>query len=276
MELQKILWENREKITSIMVISTEPFIPWEMVHLKDPGKRPLPGKTLFLGQMGLIRWLHGAGWPPARMKLRKARAEYVIPHYPHPDYVLKEAEKESKYLEKTFSATGIEPQPEPVRKAISEPGRFDLFHFAGHGSADNVNISNAKLLLQGRVQTGQYYPAYISSTVVEQFSDLKGEDNRPMVVINACQTGRSGYNLTGLGGFAQAFLRGGAGAFVGSLWSVGDNPARTFTETMYVQLMGGAKLSQAAIQARSEAQRAGDATWLAYTIYGHPHMRVSL
>ena len=41
-----------------------------------------------------------------------------------------------------------------------------------------------------------------------------------IVLLNACQIGRTGYALTGVSRFAQAFLNGGAGAFVGTLWSV--------------------------------------------------------
>jgi CHAT domain-containing protein len=95
-----------------------------------------------------------------------------------------------------------------------------------------------------------------------------------MVVLNACQIGRANYKLTGIGGFAQAFLDRGAGAFVGTLWSVGDSPARTFTERLYSELLGGQTLAQASIAAREAARQAGDATWLAYVVYGHPHLRV--
>src|SRR5262249_49712206 len=35
-KLQQLLWDNRDRIRSIQVISTEPFIPWEMMHLKEP------------------------------------------------------------------------------------------------------------------------------------------------------------------------------------------------------------------------------------------------
>jgi CHAT domain-containing protein len=96
-----------------------------------------------------------------------------------------------------------------------------------------------------------------------------------MVVVNACQAGRAGYKLSGVGGFANAFLTGGAGAFVGTLWSVGDNPARVFTETLYKELLQGSNLSEAAIAARAAAQKEGGATWLAYVVYGHPHMKIS-
>lgn len=44
--LQRLLWKHRKDIDSIMVISTEPFIPWELVHFKDPDKKQLPPETL--------------------------------------------------------------------------------------------------------------------------------------------------------------------------------------------------------------------------------------
>ena len=37
--LQAELWQHRDVIRSIMVFSEEPFIPWELVHMKEPGKR---------------------------------------------------------------------------------------------------------------------------------------------------------------------------------------------------------------------------------------------
>jgi hypothetical protein len=272
-ELQVTLWEHRDQLKSIMVISTEPFIPWELVHLKDPAKG-MPPDLRFLGQMGLVRWLHQAGWPPDVVKIRKGKVRYVVPDYPHPDYVLAEAAKEPLFLKKEFQATAVTPQPNDVRDLLQQPGAFDLLHFACHGFAESDNISNAQLMLQGRVEGGKYLPAYLSATTAAQFSNLKTTENRPMIVLNACQAARAGYTLTGVGGFAQAFINAGAGCFVSSLWSVGDQPARTFTETLYSELLRSRKLSDAAIEARKKAKNAGDATWLAYAVYGHPYMKV--
>jgi Skp family chaperone for outer membrane proteins len=265
--LQRQLWEHRQEFKSIMVISTEPFIPWELVHLKPPKQSYLPEETCFLGQLGLVRWLHEAGFPPNYLTIKKDRANYIIPHYPIDRYRLPQAEQETKFLEQIFQATPIEPQLTAVRKAL-DSGSFDLLHFAGHGQADQDNIANSKLLLEGRIENNKYIHSYLSSTTVEQY--FKSNGNRPMIVLNACQIGREGYTLTGIGGFAQAFLKGGAGVFVGSLWSVGDKPARIFTETLYSGLNEGLTLSEATIRARQQAQQAGDSTWLAYTVYGHP------
>jgi hypothetical protein len=270
-ELQAELWQHRDQIRSIMVFSEEPFIPWELVHMKEP-RRGLGADSLFLAQKGVVRWLHNYGWPPQKLALRAGRCRYVIPDYPHPDYHLPEALEEAEFLEKKFRATPVEPQVNPVRAILSEGGAFDLLHFAGHGVAEHENIANAQLMLQGRVEGGNYLPAYLSATTVGQFARLEHNDGtRPIVVLNACQAGRAGYKLSGIGGFARAFLTGKAGVFVGALWSVGDAPARTFTEKLYERLLAGDRLAEATISAREAARAANEATWLAYVVYGHPH-----
>ena len=273
-DLQKTLWKHREELNSIMVISTEPFIPWELVHLKPAGQKHLPPKMIFLGQLGLIRWLYDVGWPPTQIKIRQNRTHYIIPQYPVDQYRLPEAEQELLFLEERLKATPVVPQPNPVRDLISKPGAFDLLHFACHGFAEGDEIIHAKLMLEGRREGENYIPAHLGSTTVSQFSQLEADDNRPMIVLNACQVGRAGYTLTGISSFAQAFLEGGAGAFVGPLWSVGDRPARIFTETLYCNLLDGQNLAQATQNARNQAQKAGDATWLAYAVYGHPDLKV--
>ena len=88
-ELQAILWTNRKRLSGVMATCTEPFIPWELVHLKKPGSRGLPKETAFLGQMGLVRWLLGR-WPPERLRIRPGKARYIIPDYPDPDWALPE------------------------------------------------------------------------------------------------------------------------------------------------------------------------------------------
>ncbi|MFZ5878309.1 MAG: DUF7379 domain-containing protein [Chloroflexota bacterium] len=272
-KVQAALWQHRSQIASIMVVSEEPFIPWELVHLKQPGEA-LPAEMCFLGQMGLVRWLADAGWPTETLQIRPGKAHYLIPAYPHPDYELPEAQREAAFLADKFGAAAIQPKASALRKLLSTAGAVDLLHFAGHGVADVQNIANAQLMMEGRVEGTNYVPEYFSSTSVEQHANLSDGRNAPLVVLNACQAGRAGYKLTGIGGFAQAFLKRKAGAFVSTLWSVGDSPALSFTEEFYAQLLKGAPLSLAAIHAREKARKAGDATWLAYVVYGHPHARL--
>ncbi len=273
-ELQQTLWEHHSTINSIMVISTEPFIPWELVHLKQPGQKILPDETKFLGQMGLVRWLYDAGWPPESIQIRNQRIYCIIPQYPITKYQLPQAQQECKLLVEKFQAVLVEPQPKPVLDLI-KAGKFDLIHFAGHGVVDPKNMTSSKLMLEGRLEGNQYIKNYLNSTLVEQFLHLEQDENhRPIVVLNACQVGQSSYALTGMSGFAQAFLKGGAGAFVAPLWSVGDRPARIFIETLYRELINGLNLSEATSLARNTAKQTGDASWLAYSVYGHPHLKL--
>ncbi len=96
-ELQNLLWTNRASIDCILVVSTEPFIPWELIHLKEPG-HPLPDETLFLCQMGLVRWLLG-NWPPAEVRVRDGSVRYVAPSYLNPGLQLDGLVDECLYLE---------------------------------------------------------------------------------------------------------------------------------------------------------------------------------
>ena len=79
-----------------------------------------------------------------------------------------------------------------------------------------------------------------------------GEDHRPIIVLNACRAGRLGIQLTRVGGFAKAFICQGAGLFIGAQWSVGDTPARTFTEAPYRICLG--RLS-GAVESRQTSSR---------------------
>ncbi len=277
-KLQRALWKNRNAIAHIQVISTEPFIPWEIVHLREPGE-PLPDESLFLAQLGVVRWLHGSYYP-SKVRIRKGRAFYVIPDYQERSLKLSGTIYEKEYLEQKFEAEPIEAHSLPVRDILhgsDGSGSFDLLHFAGHGIADQDNIVESRLLLEGRIEGGKAIREYLSSTAVEQQSYLEDTDrNQPMVVLNACQTGRIGFRLTGMGGFASAFLSRGAGIFVSTLWSVGDQPAKDFVIKLYDELLSGARLADAVIAAREAARTAGDASWLCYVVYGHPDAQIIL
>jgi CHAT domain-containing protein len=154
-------------------------------------------------------------------------------------------------------------------------GGFDILHFAGHGMADSADIANAKILLEGRRGHGTYVHTYLSATTVEQQARLTAPNgDKPLVVLNACQVGRAGTQMSSLGGFAHAFLNRGAGAFISSMWSVGDEPASTFVTTLYQELLKEESISEAVVRARAKAREAGDGTWLAYAVYAHPQARL--
>jgi hypothetical protein len=271
--LQKLLWKYKDRLNALQVISTEPFVPWELIFLKDPDEKGLPKDGKFLAELGLTRWIHGS-WHPASVRIRGGRARYVAPDYR--DRRLPEAPAEVAFVEQRLGARAVRPALKDVYKLLEEG--FDLLHFVCHGVADSDNISNAALELSARTQDGRGWETNeLKSLVVAEIGKLESPDgNRPLVVLNACQSGREGLQLTGVGGFAQAFLTAGAGMFVGTLWSVVDKPARIFVEALYGALIDGKTLGEAATIARAESSKVEASSWLAYAVYGDPLSKLML
>ncbi len=272
-EMQALLWRHRDRITDLLVYADEPYLPWELVHLKPPvGRRQQEPR--FLAQHGLVRWQF-TGFPPKTLHARSGRVRSLCPAYLDPAYALAGTEQEADYLAARLGAIPVKATPTDVRRLLRR-GDFDLLHFAGHGLADQSDIADAKVLLQGRKRGKTVVPQYLSATNVTENGRWTAPGTGPMVVINACQVGRGGEQLSTLGGFAKAFLDAGASAFVSSLWSVGDEPARTFIETFYDELLSGTPVALATVRARERARRAGDATWLAYVVYARPDATLEL
>lgn len=276
LELRRVLWEARDSLKTIQVISDEPFIPWELAYLKEPGKKA-KRDSYFLAEKGMVRWLAEADhFAPLKLRLRKGKASYIIPDYP-PDsgFQLQGAQAESKMLEKVLSAKPVTPTSSKVLDAIEKPGRFDILHFACHGLANPSSIWDAGLMMKGKMKNGHYHYDNLMSSQVEAFADLQEPDSPgPFVFLNACQVGRQGYNLTGTGGFAKAFMNSGVGAFISTHWSVGDMSALDFSETLYKQLLKGKNMMTAVAAARMAAKNKEEITWLSYVVYADPYTKL--
>ncbi len=289
LELRRLLWRLHQdhRLGSLLLRSDEPFVPWEIAYLDDPDQ-PGDDQGCFLGELGLCRWLYGSV-PVTKIEMRAERLRYLVPHYPEPRYRLAAAEQVEEPMLVALGAQPIEPHYASTRDAL-KAGGFDLLHFAGHGGADSGKIGDSALLLEGvyLVTAGKrsYVTEPLSVNMVSTIARLRGVDgSRPLVILNACQAAKIGFSLTSIGGFAPAFLGaregvgnavGEAGAFVSSLWSVGDQTASTFAQTFYeaIKVPGGTTIGRAAIAARAAARQAGDATWLSYAVYAHPNCHV--
>jgi CHAT domain-containing protein len=97
---------------------------------------------------------------------------------------------------------------------------------------------------------------------------------QPLIFLNACQVGRSGLSLTGIGGWAKQCLAAGASAFIGPYWAVYDQSAYAFAQALYDRLLAGLPIGQAAQEARVTVKSMGDPSWLAYTIFADPAAKV--
>lgn len=278
-ELQELLWESRESIGAIQVYSDEPFVPWELLYLKEPG-RPARQDSFFLAERGLFRWISNSDYrqyAPDTIRIRPSGFKYIVPEYPtNSGYVLAGAQAERKMLEDKFNATAISATAISVQQALTDAREHDVLHFACHGLANSASIWNAGLLMQGEMDGDQYKEDHLDYEWTSMFADLRtsGEAG-PLVFLNACQIGRQGYNLTATGGFAQAFVTAGASAFIGSHWSVGDKPAYLFSKTFYDELLNNeANIMEATRRARDAAKNNQEITWLAYAVYADPFAKI--
>jgi hypothetical protein len=230
----------------------------------------------FLAELGLVRWIANSGFAPASLRLRKDAAYHAIPDYVDPMLQLSGAAEERRMLVDLLAS-----RPAPINSVdmvdFLRRGDFDLLHFACHGNVKNTSVYDANLELQDRYDENAKAYIYdaLTANQVRFFANLRTRlPDRPMVIINACETGRRGRALVGTGGMAETFVRKGAGAVVAALWAVGDGAAFVFSQTFYETLLKGGTLVKATLLARAAARRTLEPTWLAYTVYGHPYARL--
>lgn len=257
-------------VRNLLITSDEPWIPWELVKPYESDETS--GETLFdddflCVQFRLSRWLAGRGVPDlVRVKV----AQLVAPSSNLP-YV----QREKQYFDELpehhppLDVNPLIDSSTQVREALRN-ARAQLFHFACHGDFDYRNPDESILVLKDET----FAPSQIVGPLRAGITR-----SRPLVFLNACHSGQVGFTLTGLGGWAERFVKAGASAFVGTLWEVNDRLAAEFAVHFYEQLWAGEALGDAFYSARMHIRELDEAnpTWLAYTLYADPngHARLS-
>ena len=285
-KIQEQLWANRKTIQDIQVYADEPFIPWELVHMKEPGKKQLPKESLFLAELGLVRWMLagddgvGCDRAPRSLRVRRGKVCAVVPEYPHDSgWELESASTELATLESQFGAVQRIPATFAAVRTLLAGGDFDILHYAGHGTGDSSKIGDEALVLSVSRQSGGWLPdtSFRAADVINNaaLAETPCAEQRPIVVLNCCETGRSGLSLTSVGGLSAAFVNAGAGVVISPLWSVDDVAAADFSRAFYESLKSGNSLAEAARKARVAIRESGDQTWLAYVVYGEPTARLT-
>ncbi|RHW24210.1 CHAT domain-containing protein [Nocardioides immobilis] len=280
-ELLDHLRDHLEDLDELAVITSgETDIPWELVHVWGPDAGEDPDGRGFLGRVGLVRWVYNTGHP-TELLIRPGRGHYLIPEYVDPVLELQQSHLEPTYLQ-PFGATAIDPPDAAGIAKLITSGNVDLLHFAGHGVSNDIDVPPVREMALADYRDGAAsVPGADRSRIAFSVEDLRralpdtASDPGPLVFLNACGIGQAPSTRAEMGGFAETFLRGGAGAFVGCLWSVGDQPAREFVAAFYDALDTGHTIGQATLAGRRAAREAGDLSWLAYTVYAHPDARLA-
>lgn len=260
--LQEALWSLHDDIGSLEVISDEPWIPWELLCFPgEPVARP--GRSRFFGEtFPVTRWLTQG---TQRLVLPLTRIAVVHVEQGLPPGTGRERDFLRSLASEARDVRSVPPDHGALLEALGS-GRYDGWHFICHGQAEGDDADRWCILLDDRQELTP--------------DDLHGEAmglgrSSPLVFLNACNAGRGGFSLAGVGGWARQFLEAGAGAFIGPLWSVRDSRASRFAETFYRELVGGETIARAAWEARRALRESypGDASWLAYAVFAAPAAR---
>ncbi len=286
---------------TVLVVSGEPYVPWELALLDPPLDATRPP---FLGAQTLLgRWLRECSAdvvppeaaPPAgsaRVRLRKPPvdppASIDVQHmavmaglYTSKSGLrsLPAAEDEADRLVKQYDAVALAASLQSLKqlldarleqgfKAIGAPGAV---HFAGHGDYDPTSPDSSVMMLSdGRP---------LSSLLFRSAS--YGGAQQPVIFLNACMIGIGGELLGDMGGFPGNCLRGGFGAVLGALWEVDDVVAHDLALEFWNRVLptSGTDAEPVAavlrdLRARYASAAAPVPTYLAYVFYGHPKLKL--
>jgi CHAT domain-containing protein len=150
--------------------------------------------------------------------------------------------------------------PTAAVKAELADGHHDVFHYAGHAWFDAQHPERGGLELADGVLAAAELPAIAPQ----------------LVFLSACESGRlrnlqvtPTLPVRGDGtALAEAFLRAGARAFVGTFYVVDDASARMFASTVHGELAAGRALGHAMRAARKALYDASSPEWGNFLLYG--------
>lgn len=268
-ELRFAYRDIRSRVRTWMIVSDEPWIPWELIKPYDDSRPDdiIDDDFLAFG-FELTRWMAGDRAPAQRIMVRSLAVLLTSADLPHA------AAERGLLAELTRSHSGLT-DTTPILTSSGDLLTFletapaDLLHVIGHGVHASPQSEEAGLPFRdGSVLR----PVDLEGPLATRLSRA-----RPLVFLNACWAGRQGWSLARLGGWAARWVDVcGCGAFVAPLWPVRDEAALAFSQAFYSALARGKTLGQAACEARRHThnERPGDPSALAYVVYAHPNARI--
>jgi CHAT domain len=250
---------------SILILSEEPYVPWELAMVPEP--LPVPGAPPFLGaQANVGRWILGQATPalPPPHALDVETMAVVWGDYHGSRWGrLEAAREEADALEREFGAELVDATLDPVLECLYGSPPAQALHFALHGVYNPGGSVDGLVLADGQ----SIHPVQVSGAYLPE---------RPLVFLNACQVGSGQEVLGDQAGMASAFLEAHASAVVAPLWSVRDEAAKELSVAFYREAFEGEPV--AAVLRRQRARFGEDdncATCLGYQFFGHPELRLS-
>ena len=282
--LREALVGARPETLSIINDFSSSQIPWELMSLGDwqfsaSGNLSRRYST---ANMSVAKWLYQ----------RRASKEYKMLLVVNPTQDLSGAAEEGKRIREVVLKLGkiqlTELHGADATKArLSEAfssGEFDMVHYAGHAYFDPNNRSQSGILCHNQqILSGRDLSLLESLPALMMFNACEsGRVRAAKLPGNVAQTERAtakssvrdlvDRNVS----FAEAFLRGGVGSFLGTYWPVGDAAASIFATKFYGTLLAGESIGESLRVARKELRDQNLPDYANYIHYGDPEFRVKV
>ncbi len=264
--LEAVAQQVRGRPPSILFLSEEPYVPWELAVVDPPLDASLP--PFLSAQASVGRWVLGHRRPklPPPIDVQVGALAVVWGVYDRQEWRLVEAEDEAAKLREMFGAASVDAQSKTVIDCLKGNPKAEVLHFAVHGIYNPTGPKEGLILVDGRTLD----PMEVRGVRLE---------TAPFVFLNSCQVGTGAAILGDYAGMAEAFLYAGAAGVVAPLWSIDDVLAKEIALRFYQQtLVEGrhpAEVFRAERARFTDSPEAASSTFLAYQFFGNPAMKLS-
>lgn len=264
---QALFWrlvKERRLPETIYIVSSEPYVPWELMV---PNRELPDGSIEFRDPLGVEfvmgRWVEREHRSPAPSVLM-SDSSVLAPTYAG-ERALKLADAEADFVCHQVPGVRLSPSDYAELKKALESRASTLVHFACHGASSATQAiyldpNEAKLgtrTLRGMMGTATAF-----------------RKHKPLVFLNACEVARLQPALVGIGGFAEILIDAGASAVIAPLWSVRDSIAHDVALQFYDRVSDPTvRFADALRELRRKAYHDpdGEDTYAAYCFFGDPN-----
>jgi CHAT domain-containing protein len=262
-EFKRALWDKKDEIKNIFVISDEEWIPWEIIkpfRISESGDTEVD--EFWCLKYAISRWLP-CYFPEKRIFVGKS----ALIAYDN-NGKLKHVPAEVKIITEILRSEGvdvmsIEPKRLEVLKQLND-SEMNLIHFACESTHNERSPDDSDIKLED------------DGLKARDIGVTNLRKGRPLVCISACESGRTGYTFSGIGGFAKAFLDVGSQAFIGPMWRVPDRLSAKFSEELYRNIFeDGLSVGEALKTARHKLMTIKNPAWMSYLLYSSPVLRIA-
>jgi len=184
------------------------LIPWELLRMRHPDTDDADDR--YFCEYGLVR--ESLGQRPTR-ELTLRDWSCLAAKFPADSRyaaVDEHADVLAAVLRgRNLDLVRVEPTKAAALAAI-RAGNFDVLHIACHGAAEIEDINSARLIIGERViRDEKTEPVAVDPVTIGQEARTALLKRRPIVFLDACESGLEGASLTDWGGWPTTFLRRG-------------------------------------------------------------------